>query len=35
VSSTAIREACHRGEDASRWVPPDVWSYIGKHKLYS
>jgi nicotinate-nucleotide adenylyltransferase len=35
VSSTAIRETCHRGEDASRWVPPAVWSYIGKHKLYS
>ena len=35
VSSTDIREACHRGDDASRWVPPAVWSYIGKHKLYS
>jgi len=35
VSSTTIRETCHRGEDASRWVPQAVWSYIGKHKLYS
>jgi nicotinate-nucleotide adenylyltransferase len=35
VSSTAIREACHRGDDASRWVPAAVWSYIEKHKLYS
>jgi nicotinate-nucleotide adenylyltransferase len=35
VSSTAIREACHRGEDASRSVPPAVWNYIGRHKLYS
>jgi nicotinate-nucleotide adenylyltransferase len=35
VSSTAIRDACHRGDDASRWVPPAVWSYIGRHKLYS
>jgi nicotinate-nucleotide adenylyltransferase len=35
VSSTAIRDACRRGEDASEWVPPAVWSYIRKHKLYS
>lgn len=35
VSSTAIRDACHHGDDASRWVPPAVWSYIGKHQLYS
>jgi nicotinate-nucleotide adenylyltransferase len=35
VSSTVIRERCHRGDDASGWVPPAVWSYIGKHKLYS
>jgi nicotinate-nucleotide adenylyltransferase len=35
VSSTAIREACRRGEDASAAVPPAVWSYISKHKLYS
>jgi nicotinate-nucleotide adenylyltransferase len=35
VSSTAVRDTCRRGEDASRWVPPVVWSYIAKHKLYS
>ena len=35
VSSTAIREACRRGDDASASVPPTVWSYINKHKLYS
>lgn len=35
VSSTAIRDACRRGDDASLWVPPSVWTYINKHKLYS
>ena len=35
VSSTSIRDARQRGEDASRGVPPAVWSYIEKHKLYS
>ena len=35
VSSTAIRESCRRGGDASRWVPPVVWNYIERHKLYS
>jgi nicotinate-nucleotide adenylyltransferase len=35
VSSTAIRDACRRGSDASAWVPPAVWTYINKHKLYS
>jgi nicotinate-nucleotide adenylyltransferase len=35
VSSTAIRESCQRGGDASRWVPPVVWNYIERHKLYS
>lgn len=35
ISSTAIREARHRGDDASAWVPPIVWNYIEKHKLYS
>lgn len=35
VSSTAIRDACRQGKDASAWVPPAVWSYINKHKLYS
>jgi len=35
ISSTAIREACRLGEDAGSAVPPAVWSYIKKHKLYS
>jgi len=35
VSSTAIRDACRSGGDASRWVPPVVWNYIERHKLYS
>jgi nicotinate-nucleotide adenylyltransferase len=35
VSSTSIRDARQRGDDASRGVPPAVWSYIEKHKLYS
>jgi nicotinate-nucleotide adenylyltransferase len=35
ISSTAIRDACRRGENAAPWVPPVVWNYIRKHKLYS
>jgi nicotinate-nucleotide adenylyltransferase len=35
VSSTAIRDACRRGDDASAWIPPAVSTYIHKHKLYS
>ncbi len=35
ISSTAIRDDRKRGEDISRCVPPLVWSYIEKHKLYS
>ncbi len=35
ISSTAIREACRRGENAAPWVPPVVWNYVRKHKLYS
>lgn len=35
ISSTAIREACRRGDNASAWVPPVVWNYMAKHKLYS
>jgi nicotinate-nucleotide adenylyltransferase len=35
VSSTAIREACRRGDNAGGSIPPAVWSYIKKHKLYS
>jgi nicotinate-nucleotide adenylyltransferase len=35
VSSTAIREGCRSGQDVSQWLPPTVWSYIGRHRLYS
>jgi nicotinate-nucleotide adenylyltransferase len=35
ISSTAIREACRRGDNAAPWVPPVVWNYVRKHKLYS
>ena len=35
VSSTAFREARERRDDASGSVPPAVWNYIQKHKLYS
>jgi nicotinate-nucleotide adenylyltransferase len=36
ISSTAIREECKNGEEkVRRWLPPMVWSYIEKHKLYS
>ena len=35
ISSTAVREGCRRGDDVSRWLPPSVWNYIGKHQLYS
>jgi nicotinate-nucleotide adenylyltransferase len=35
ISSTTVREACRRGDEASALVPPVVWNYIEKHKLYS
>ena len=35
ISSTAIRDDCKRGETVSQWLPPNVWSYIEKNKLYS
>jgi len=35
ISSTAIRDDCKRGEAVSQWLPPNVWSYIEKNKLYS
>jgi nicotinate-nucleotide adenylyltransferase len=35
ISSTAIRDACRRGDDARGWVPPIVWNYIERNKLYS
>jgi nicotinic acid mononucleotide adenylyltransferase len=35
ISSSAIREDRKRGERVNQWLPPDVWSYIEKNKLYS
>jgi len=35
ISSSAIRDDRKRGEGVSQWLPPDVWSYIEKTKLYS
>ena len=35
ISSTEIRDELRKGEQASRWLPQAVWSYIEKNKLYS
>src|SRR5262245_25863658 len=35
ISSTEIRDDCKRGEQVSQWLPPTVWSYIERNKLYS
>jgi nicotinate-nucleotide adenylyltransferase len=35
ISSTEIREDRKQGTDVSRWLPPGVWSYIERNKLYS
>jgi nicotinate-nucleotide adenylyltransferase len=35
ISSTAIRDELKRGEQVSHWLPPLVWNYIEKNKLYS
>ena len=35
ISSTEIRDDCRRGEQVSQWLPPEVWSYIERNKLYS
>jgi nicotinate-nucleotide adenylyltransferase len=35
ISSTEIRRNRKRGVDVSQWVPPLVWSYIEKNKLYT
>ena len=35
ISSTAIRDDRKRGQQVSQWLPPLVWSYIEKNKLYS
>jgi nicotinate-nucleotide adenylyltransferase len=35
ISSTVIRGDCKRGAEVSQWVPPLVWSYIERNRLYS
>jgi nicotinate-nucleotide adenylyltransferase len=35
ISSTEIRRERKRGEQVSQWLPPPVWSYIERNKLYS
>lgn len=35
VSSTEIRRLRKSGEQVNQWLPPAVWSYIEKNKLYS
>jgi nicotinic acid mononucleotide adenylyltransferase len=35
ISSTTIRENVRKGEDVRQWLPPLVWSYIEKNRLYS
>jgi nicotinate-nucleotide adenylyltransferase len=35
ISSTEIREERKRGEQVSHWLPPQVWTYIDRHNLYS
>ena len=35
ISSTEIRDDRRRGVQVSQWLPPMVWNYIEKHKLYS
>lgn len=35
ISSTEIRDDRKKGAQVSQWVPPLVWSYIERNKLYS
>jgi nicotinate-nucleotide adenylyltransferase len=35
ISSTEIRGDRKRGAEVSQWVPPLVWNYIERNKLYS
>jgi nicotinate-nucleotide adenylyltransferase len=35
ISSTVIRNDRRRGANVSQWLPPLVWSYIEKNKLYT
>ena len=35
VSSTEIRDGLRRGGEVSQWLPPLVWSYIERNRVYS
>ena len=35
ISSTEIRDECRKRQDVRQWLPPPVWSYIEKNRLYS
>ena len=35
ISSTEIRDDRRRGAEIRQWLPPLVWSYIERNKLYS
>jgi nicotinate-nucleotide adenylyltransferase len=35
ISSTEIRQERQKGGQVSQWLPPNVWSYIERNKLYS
>jgi nicotinate-nucleotide adenylyltransferase len=35
ISSTEIRGDCRKGAEVRQWLPPLVWSYIERNKLYS
>jgi nicotinic acid mononucleotide adenylyltransferase len=34
ISSTKIRDDRRHGEEVRQWLPPQVWSYIEKNRLY-
>jgi nicotinate-nucleotide adenylyltransferase len=35
ISSTEIRDNYVKGLDVRQWLPPSVWSYIERNRLYS
>jgi nicotinate-nucleotide adenylyltransferase len=35
ISSSEIRGICRQGAEAKQWLPPLVWNYIERNKLYS
>lgn len=35
ISSSEIRGKCGQGAEAKQWLPPLVWNYIERNKLYS